>query len=645
MFLAKKLNNGAGPPPATLDPQFNYVTMLLHGDGTNGAQNNTFLDSSSSARTVNRVGTPTQGSFSPYGDNWSNFFPNASPATSYLVSGSYTLSGDFTVEGYVNWNGEGPNPAMFTFGDSSLATGFEVYKSGANWILYASNGVRATGSAAVAGQWTYLSVTRSGTTVTLYINGVSQGTWTSSQTFSGTIKVGAEFYGGVYYSSMSGYISNFRVNNTTAINAVPTTPLTSVSGTIFLTCQSNRFIETSNNSAITVNGTPSVQRFNPFGTATAYSTSVIGGSGYFNTGNYLSVTGLGTISSGDNYCYEMWVYPTEFRSGEMRLMGSSVNDPLLQFTSNTDLQFFVNNTFICGYSTTFKPNQWYHIAITKNAGTSYLFVNGIQRASGGNGFGINNKTFLIGAQETSPTIGLIGYMTDFRPWIGTAAYGSNFTPPTSPMTATSFNPLLLNFTNGAIFDNAMMNDLETVGNAQISTSVVKYGTGSISNVASASLFLTQEQSFGTGDFTWETWIYPTAYGSGTGSNYSCIFADVVGVGSSNVQFTLSSIGRFSYYNGVSTIITTTATPTLNTWSHVALVRSNGTSTIYLDGTSIGSAADSANIYLNSIGGFYPYSSGNSFRGYFDEVRITKGYARYTANFTPPTAAFFNTGPY
>ena len=647
MFLAKKLNNGAGPPPATLDPQFNYVTMLLHGDGTNGAQNNTFLDSSSSARTVNRVGTPTQGSFSPYGDNWSNFFPNASPATSYLVSGSYTLSGDFTVEGYVNWNGEGPNPAMFTFGDSSLATGFEVYKSGANWILYASNGVRATGSAAVAGQWTYLSVTRSGTTVTLYINGVSQGTWTSSQTFSGTIKVGAEFYGGVYYSSMSGYISNFRVNNTTAINAVPTTPLTSVSGTIFLTCQSNRFIETSNNSAITVNGTPSVQRFNPFGTATAYSTSVIGGSGYFNTGNYLSVTGLGTISSGDNYCYEMWVYPTEFRSGEMRLMGSSVNDPLLQFTSNTDLQFFVNNTFICGYSTTFKPNQWYHIAITKNAGTSYLFVNGIQRASGGNGFGINNKTFLIGAQETSPTIGLIGYMTDFRPWIGTAAYGSNFTPPTSPMTATSFNPLLLNFTNGAIFDNAMMNDLETVGNAQISTSVVKYGTGSLSFDGTGDYLVNANSinlAFNTGNFTIEGWFNRTS-----GSNNGLFQLSTTAGGFIDSDVNNLAIGvaptDLTLYANNSTTTSSTVSITNGTWNHFALVRSGTTTTLYYNGVSVLSITDSKNYtgtYL-VVGGYY--STTYVWNGYIDDLRITKGYARYTANFTPPTAAFFNTGPY
>jgi hypothetical protein len=74
MFLANKLNKGAGAPAPTTDAQFNYVTMLLHGDGTNGTQNNTFVDSSTNNFTVTRAGNPTQGTLSPYGSNWSNSF-------------------------------------------------------------------------------------------------------------------------------------------------------------------------------------------------------------------------------------------------------------------------------------------------------------------------------------------------------------------------------------------------------------------------------------------------------------------------------------------------------------------------------------------------------------------------------------------
>ena len=60
--------------PTPNDPYFQYVTSLLHGDGTNGGQNNTFLDSSSNAFSITRNGNTTQGSFSPYGSNWSTYY-------------------------------------------------------------------------------------------------------------------------------------------------------------------------------------------------------------------------------------------------------------------------------------------------------------------------------------------------------------------------------------------------------------------------------------------------------------------------------------------------------------------------------------------------------------------------------------------
>ena len=121
MFAASK-TDGSG---LTVDPQFNYVTMLLHGDGTNGAQNNTFLDSSTNNFTITRNGNTTQGSFSPYGSNWSNYFGGTGD---YLdVSLISTLgTGNFTVECWFN-NVDLVNQPIFSIG--TFSSGIDVRTS------------------------------------------------------------------------------------------------------------------------------------------------------------------------------------------------------------------------------------------------------------------------------------------------------------------------------------------------------------------------------------------------------------------------------------------------------------------------------------------------------------------------------------
>jgi len=59
---------------AANDPYFMYNSLLLPGNGTNLAQNNTFLDGSTNNFAITRHGNTTQGTFSPCGSNWSNYF-------------------------------------------------------------------------------------------------------------------------------------------------------------------------------------------------------------------------------------------------------------------------------------------------------------------------------------------------------------------------------------------------------------------------------------------------------------------------------------------------------------------------------------------------------------------------------------------
>ena len=82
MFLAfQKISQALRGASVAVSSFFNLVTLLLNTTSTNGAQNNTFLDTSSIGNTVTRNGTPTQGTFTPFSQTgWSNFFNG----TSYL---------------------------------------------------------------------------------------------------------------------------------------------------------------------------------------------------------------------------------------------------------------------------------------------------------------------------------------------------------------------------------------------------------------------------------------------------------------------------------------------------------------------------------------------------------------------------------
>jgi hypothetical protein len=83
----------------------------------------------------------------------------------------------------------------------------------------------------------------------------------------------------------------------------------------------------------------------------------------------------------------------------------------------------------------------------------------------------------------------------------------------------------------------------------------------------------------------------------------------------------------------------TALITNGAWYHVAVARASGVARFFVNGTLVTSASHTYNFTSTNlvIGGYY--STSYLYNGYIDDFRITKGFARYTANFTPPTAAF------
>jgi hypothetical protein len=140
-----------------------------------------------------------------------------------------------------------------------------------------------------------------------------------------------------------------------------------------------------------------------------------------------------------------------------------------------------------------------------------------------------------------------------------------------------------------------------------------------------------------GDFTIEFWTYANQFGQRSGATvYFCN-----GV-LNQFQLALLSATQINLYlNGSSFITGSLSASAVGRWMHIALVRSGSTIRIYENGTSVGSGTSSYSVpasicYIGKQLPRSPTNYGHNLDGYIDDLKITKG-ARYTANFTPPTA--------
>ena len=158
-----------------------------------------------------------------------------------------TLDGDFTIEWW-HYKAEhvSGNGFMMTVGDSNTATGIELYYgSGGGTILklYTNGSPNEQLDARAKTGWSHYAVVRSGSTITTYLDGQANSqSITNSNTFSGNIHIGAEYYNGSVTGGTAGPISNFRLVKGTAVytsNFTPSTkPLQAITNTKILCCQS-----------------------------------------------------------------------------------------------------------------------------------------------------------------------------------------------------------------------------------------------------------------------------------------------------------------------------------------------------------------------------------------------------------------------
>jgi hypothetical protein len=454
-------------------------------------------------------------------------------------------------------------------------------------------------------------------------------------------------------------ISNVRVVKGTALYTTTftpsTTPLTTTSQgataseVILLACQNSTFTDNSSyNLTITPYGNVYPLEYNPFGfTTTAgvnYDPSVRGGSGYFaTTSNYITYAPGNTASFGTgDFTVECWVYPQN--SALDISMPSVTTSTWSLLTYNNQLYWKESGSNLggTGYGTV-AQNAWNHLAVCRASGTLKMFINGVQVYSAVNSFNYSGT-------GTTRSIGPYGgggtpyYVSDFKIHNQTALYSGAFVPP-KRVTSVAGEVLSLPFNDAPIYDATARANINTIGDAKVSNAVKKYGAGSmyfdgsgdgLVTLPLVSTYYNNMTNPGSQYInTIEMWIYPTTLTSPRGH--------LIGAwtGSNGWTYDIDTSGRiFISNNGAGTTMTSmtgAAAITTNAWQHLAFVNDGTDIKIYLDGTLVATKTGGSACGAPSTSLYIGVRSDNSlpFQGYIDDVRITKGVARYTSNFTPP----------
>lgn len=213
----------------------------------------------------------------------------------------------------------------------------------------------------------------------------------------------------------------------------------------------------------------------------------------------------------------------------------------------------------------------------------------------------------------------------------------------------AYDKLIMHMDDAGLSDSSSAPHTVTkVGSVAMSSTQSKFGGYSAYLPADGSYPSVSDSAdwiFGTDDFTIDMWAYLSDYYTNDGfySQYTVsdnIVWDYVGPNAVRIQITSGS--------SVITDGSWTWTPSSATWYHLALVRYGNNLSFYVNGTAIGSAVSVTGDSVPDIGAAaiigYSGRTGSTFKGYIDEVRVSKGVARWTSNFTPPTGVYANAYP-
>jgi len=590
------------------------------------------------------------------------------------------LSGDYSFELWVYPNAISGSQILFdlrTASDQSLPL---LYITSNGYVEYWQTSARITTTSSINTlTWTHVALVRSGTTVTLYVNGSSAGTYSEPSVQSwagGTHYIGRRFEAyNLNYLTLNGYIDDFRVTKGVARYTDSFTPPTSalsadVSG---ITGNTNEVKTLYNGTLADESGTqPNLTPINnaslspatdhPYGgSVNVYSYT--GSNQYHFTSSYTN----GISGTGD-WTIELWVKintaPTTNKNIWSNLNGASSDCPHIYFRNSDDkIIYYRNGADRLASTTTIVVGNWYHVAVAKSGGTVRLYINGQEEASAADTVNYAASQYMAinsywtgSAFDTSS--GIDGEITDVRVTVGSALYP--FYPPISALTntpeylgdfgvdrTTDGTGVTLLLDGTSVTSDAAGQSTVSIYNPAGATVTANQGpTGAkwpntyyidIPNNGHINVTLPSGSGLGRNGtaFTVEAWVYFDAISDdGVFQLLPNGLLSSTGVGAAD-SLAMSVVGSsWKLYKGV-TGATTTGSVTTGQYYHIALTSDGTTLRWFVDGSLLDSATvASANIpaagfpYM-AVGGFFNLSY--PMDGRVQDVRVTDGVARDIAS--------------
>ena len=363
----------------------------------------------------------------------------------------------------------------------------------------------------------------------------------------------------------------------------------------------------------------------------------------------------------DDFTIEMWFYKTVNAYGflfDMRGGTDTTSTDGLSVTmgggGNTELDLALNRSNIIRTNMDDISNdQWHHYAVSKDSNVYRVFIDGALQGSASNSTNLNqNKPMMIGNYHGNSSGGgysFNGYIDEIRVTKGTARYTPNFTPATSAFASADDDVSFLSSFDGSDGDTTTSGLDESDNNLtiayssgdELSATQKKFGTTSLFVADNVTISSSAGFNMGTGEFTIEGWWYFTSF-SNSFSLWDQWAGSATGAGNSQMWMSHSTAGKVKWYYDGSSLLQSNTTLSTGQWNHIAFVRESGTLKMYFNGqldsntqSFTGQFGKTDTVFL----GDQHAGGGGAPNYYVDELRVTKGLARYTESFTAPTSAF------